>query len=216
MNKVILFDLDGTLIDSTDAIVQSFQNVYKDRGLTPPLKEDILPQIGYPLFDMFVNLGVCKSEAPEYVLEYREHYQKVYIAKTKLLPGAKDAVQLAFNAKARVGVVTTKTGKYSKKLLEHFGIMKFFEVLIGSEDVKKHKPDPEPIIRALECMKVTEKENVYMVGDTCMDMKAAQNAGVAGIGVEFKYTRLDDLKRCSKLVKCCVFEAVSDILNNKI
>ena len=216
LQKVILFDLDGTLIDSTEAILESFKRAFESFGKKAPSASEILPQIGHPLFDMFVNLGVDSTLAPEYVAKYKEHYQRVHTQKTKLLPQAKEAVELAFNRGARLGVVTTKTGKYSKELLEHFGLMHYFETLVGSEDVKKHKPDPEPILKALNDMNVTKRNDIYMIGDTCMDMQAAKNAGVLGIGVEFNYTPLDELKVCSKVVKGGIFEAVCDILDNKI
>jgi len=215
MQKTILFDLDGTIIDSTEAILESFKKSYEHFGETPPKTEDILPQIGHPLFDMFVNLGV-KEEVKEYVLVYKSIYSTIHTKKTKLLPKAKEAVELAHSSKAKLGVVTTKTGKYSIELLEFFALMQYFSVLIGSEDVKKHKPDSEPIYEALKRLNVTPSNRVYMIGDTCMDMIAAKRAGVVGIGVEFKYTPLEELQKCTSVVKSGVFEAVSNILNNKI
>ena len=215
MKNVILFDLDGTVIDSTEAIVDSFKNTFKYFNMNIPKEEDILPQIGYPLFDMFVNLGVNKDEAHKFVDRYREFYKKIYIKKTILLNGAKEAIEMAYNSGAILGVVTTKTGKYAIKLLEYFGLMQYFSTLVGSEDVQKHKPDPEPIYLALKELNVQKSSNVYMIGDTCMDMIAAKSAGVIGVGVEFKYTQLEELKECSNVIKSGVFEAVSDILNKK-
>jgi phosphoglycolate phosphatase len=214
-DKVILFDLDGTLIDSTEAILESFKRSFEYFGEVVPKEEDILPQIGHPLFEMFVNLGVSKDVAQEYVNVYKQNYKKVHTKKTKLLDRAKEAVELA-SKEARLGVVTTKTGKFSIELMEHFDLMQYFEVLIGSEDVKNHKPHPEPILKALELMGVTYRNNIYMIGDTCMDILSAKNAGIIGVGVEFKYTALKDLKVCSKVVKSGVFEAVSNILDNNI
>ena len=216
MQQVILFDLDGTLIDSTEAILESFRVAFEQFGKCAPSKEAILPQIGHPLFEMFVNLGVPREEAQSYVDAYKESYRKIYTEKTVLLPRAKEAVEFAFNRGAKLGIVTTKTGKYSKELMEHFGLMGYFEVLIGSEDVKRHKPHPEPIERALELMNVSKSDNIVMIGDTCMDMHAAKSASIGAIAVPFAYTSLEELKVCSKVVKGCIFEAVSYILNNKL
>ncbi len=216
MKKIILFDLDGTIIDSTEAILESFKHSFKEFNQKPPKESDILPQIGHPLVDMFVNLGVDKKEANSYVKVYKSHYQKIHTKKTKLLNGAKEAIEKAYKSGAILGVVTTKTGKYSIELLEHFGLMQYFSTLIGSEDVKKHKPNPEPIYLALKRLDVTKSSNIYMIGDTCMDMLSAKNAGIKGIGVEFKYTPLTELNKCSSVVKCSILEAVNNILDNKL
>jgi len=216
MKRTILFDLDGTLIDSTEAILECFKRSFKHFNKSTPKESEVLLQIGHPLYDMFVNLGVYKSEANNYVKVYKENYQKVHTQKTTLLPNAKEAVLLAYNSGATLGVVTTKTGKYSIELLEHFGLMKYFKTLVGSEDVKKHKPDPEPILLALSRLNVTDSSTTYMIGDTCMDLISAKSAGINGVGVEFIYTPIDELKKCASVVKCSVLEAVSDILDNKI
>ena len=216
MKRVILFDLDGTLIDSTEAILYSFKKSFEAFGKVSPKEVDILPQIGYPLFNMFVNLGVDTSMANDYVKVYKENYRQIHTQKTLLLNGAKEAIEKAYKSGAILGVVTTKTGIYSKELLEHFGLMQYFGTLVGSEDVKKHKPNPEPIYLALERLCVTKGSNTYMIGDTCMDILAAKNADIKGIGVEFKYTPVAELKKCASVVKCSVLEAVNNILDNKI
>ncbi len=214
MQKTILFDLDGTLIDSTEAILESFKRSFEYFGKEVPKEADILVQIGHPLFDMFVNLGVSKDKAGEFVTVYKENYRKIHTQKTVLLPKAKEAVELAYKSGAKLGVVTTKTAKYSVELLEHFGIYNYFGCLIGSEDVQNHKPHPEPILKALNILNVTGSNSAYMTGDTCMDMIAAKNAGIEGIAVEFKYTHIEQLKKCANIIKSGVFEAVEYILNN--
>ncbi|MEO1923004.1 MAG: HAD-IA family hydrolase, partial [Nautiliaceae bacterium] len=111
---------------------------------------------------------------------------------------------------ARLGIVTTKTGEYSKELLKHFGIMDYFEVLIGREDVENPKPHPEPILKALYKMKAS-KEAAWMIGDTCLDMVSAKEAGINYIGVKFEYENEENMKKCAEIVKSDVLKAVEYI-----
>ena len=190
----ILFDLDGTLIDSTEAILESFAAAYGAFGEPVPAETEIRRRIGEPLTQMFADMGVTRGTVAEHVAAYKEHYRKISCQKTVLLPGAREAVERASRF-ARLGVVTTKTGKYSIELLEHLGLMRFFEVLIGSEDVTHHKPHPEPVLKALQAMGLSRRD-CWMVGDTPMDVEAARAAGVEPFAVTCGYSdekRLRDL-----------------------
>jgi len=182
---IILFDLDGTLIDSTEAILEGFTVAFKTFNRTVPSDEAIKKEIGYPLDVMFFTLGIPEEEVTEHVSIYKEHYRKIACQKTILLPQAREAVILA-SKHATLGVVTTKTGKYSIELLEYMGLMDYFDVLIGREDVEHPKPHPEPILKALSKMQnVTNK--LWMIGDTPMDIEAAKAAGINSVAVTCGY-----------------------------
>jgi len=182
---VILFDLDGTLIDSTEAILESFAVACKTFGTTVPDDERIKAEIGHPLDVMFATLGVEAFDVDAHVQAYKMHYQKISCAKTVLLPEAREAVELA-SKHAVLGVVTTKTGKYSKELLEHMGLMGYFAVLVGREDVEYPKPHPEPILKALSMLQ-SEKKIYWMIGDTPMDILAAKAANINSVAVTCGY-----------------------------
>jgi phosphoglycolate phosphatase len=195
MKKIILFDLDGTLIDSTEAILESFAVAFKTYQEDVPSDNLIKAQIGHPLDVMFETLGVEKERVWDYVNAYKMHYRKISCAKTVLLPNAREAVELA-KQHATLAVVTTKTAKYSIELLEHMGLMSYFDVLIGREDVEHPKPHPEPIQKALLKLP-TVTDNIWMVGDTCMDMLSAKRANVAGVAVICGYGSSESLLKCS-------------------
>ncbi|AHK74572.1 HAD family hydrolase [Campylobacter coli] len=196
MKKTILFDLDGTLIDSTDAILNSFQGAFKILGLTPKNNEEIKNLIGHPLEHMFKILYHEKAHlSQEFVLAYREIYSQIYLEQTTLLPKAKEALELAFEI-ADLGIVTTKGGKFTPLLLEHLGVKKFFKTLITLEDITNPKPHAEPILLALEKMQKT-KENAYMIGDTILDIQAAMAANITPLALSCGYGDEDELKRYS-------------------
>ena len=192
---IILFDLDGTLVDSTEAILKCFDDSFKHFGLSTPEDEKITTLIGHPLDYMYAHLGVDKEQVWDFVDVYKMHYRKRSKAMTHFLPEAVEAIKLAASF-ARLGIVTTKTGTYSRILLEHMGVMEYFEVLIGREDVTNPKPHPEPIQMALKHMKVDYHDNVWMIGDTCMDIVSAGDAGINSIGVKCGYGSEEDLLNC--------------------
>jgi phosphoglycolate phosphatase len=194
---VILFDLDGTLIDSTEAILKCFDDSFKHFGLPTPSDEKIKALIGHPLDYMYAHLGVEKERVWDFVDIYKKHYRKRSKPMTSFLPHAVEAIEEAASF-ARLGIVTTKTGEYSRILLEHMGVMDYFEVLIGRENVTHPKPHPEPIHKALYQMKVTYHDNVWMIGDTCLDLVSAKDAGIDSVGVKCGYGSEEELMRCGK------------------
>ncbi len=213
MKTTILFDLDGTLIDSTEAIVESFYHSFAHMGTKPPKQEEIESKIGYTLEDIFAFLGVEQRLIEEHVLAYKAHYREVSKPKTFMLEGAKEAIELA-SSFAVLGVVTTKTAKYSKELLEHLGVISYFEAIVGREDVVNVKPHPEPIYKALDKMgKNKANGSIWMIGDTSLDVKAAQNAGIKHIALMTGYGDKNELKAMSDIVVADVLEAVKTIKN---
>jgi len=205
--KIILFDLDGTLIDSTDAILHCFFESFKSSKYKVPDIEEIKSLIGYPLDVMYSRLGVEDKEVWDYVDMYKSCYRKISTAMTTLLPNALDSLELASNH-ARLGIVTTKTARYSKILLENMNVMKYFEVLIGREDVTNPKPHYEPIIKALELMNTPHHEDIYMIGDTTLDLESAKNANINAVGVLSGYGKKEELKKHTHLIADDVYEAV--------
>ena len=205
---MILFDLDGTLIDSTKAILNGFKWTFDKFDKKYPGDDDVKKLIGLPLDIMFERLGINKN-IDEFVTTYKNRYRVISKEKTLLLPNVKEAIIKASKF-ARLGIVTTKTALYSKELLEHFGVMDYFEVLIGREDVENPKPHPEPVLKAVHLMNAN-KNATWMIGDTCLDMVSAKEAGVKYIGVKFEYENEKNLKKCAEIVKNNVLEAVEYI-----
>jgi len=211
---IILFDLDGTLIDSTDAIVSTFHHSFDVHKKEHPKDEEIMALIGYPLDIMYEKLGIDRGKVWDFVATYKERYREISTIKTELLSCAREAVEEAAKF-AKLGIVTTKTGRYSKVLMEHFELMQHFEVLVGREDVEKPKPDAEPILKALEFFDVEGKE-VWMIGDTKLDLICAKEAGVNSIGVLSGYDEEETLKKYTNIIYTNALEAIKHLKERKI
>ena len=203
---IILFDLDGTLIDSTEAILESFHTAFRAHNAVSPSDEAIEALIGHPLDYMFAHLGVQVEKVWDFVASYKEHYRKISTQKTLLLPLAKETIELA-STFATLGIVTTKTGRYSKILMEHFGVMHYFDVLVGREDVEEPKPSAEPILKALAQLPKNDTE-VWMIGDTPMDLISAKNATVNSIGVLCGYGKKEMLQNYTDILCKNSYDAV--------
>lgn len=205
----ILFDLDGTVIDSTEAILESFHNSFDAYKLPQPSDDDIKALIGHPLDIMYADLQVQDELVWDMVACYKEYYTTIYKEKTVLLDYAVESIREAQKI-ARLGVVTTKTGKYSRDLLEYFGLMDAFEVLIGRENVKHPKPHSEPIDKAVSMMNVN-KSTTWMIGDTRLDIASAKSAGVQSVAVTSGYDTREQLLTLTDIIEKNVLDAVKYI-----
>lgn len=209
--KTILFDLDGTLIDSTSAILKGFDDAFKTFGQTPKDHEWVKSLIGFPLDIAFEKLGVAKEKIQDYIVAYRNTYKDIYIDQTYLLPLAKESVKEA-NLFANLAVVTTKSSKFSKPLLDHLGIGRYFKVVIGGDDVVYPKPNAEPIFLALDKLEQDTK-NTFMIGDTHIDILAAKNANVIPIAVTSGYESKKNLQKFNTLIFENTYQAVQYLKN---
>lgn len=202
----ILFDLDGTLIDSTEAILESFHRSYEILGGENPSDDAIKALIGHTLEDMYLRLGRAPDEVGTYVQTYKAHYRLISKQKTVLLPRAREAIETAAGF-AKLGIVTTKTGLYSRELLEHFGVMERFGVLIGREDVIHAKPHPEPVRKALERLSA-DPAGSWLIGDTRLDAGSALKAGIGCVGVLSGYDNEEQLRTLTPFIVQDALEAV--------
>ena len=209
VDKTILFDLDGTLIDSTPAILFGFHNSFLIHNDTPPSDDAIKAQIGHTLEDIMSALGVQNYKIKSYVDAYKDSYKSVYLKQTTLLNSAFEALQLATNI-SDVGIVTTKTTRYSIDILENLGVMRFIKTVVGRDDVKLPKPNSEPINLALSRLSKDNK-NAFMIGDTKLDLLAANNANVIGLGLLCGYGDEKSLRQHTNFIFKNALEAVKFI-----
>ncbi|RLA74233.1 MAG: HAD family hydrolase [Epsilonproteobacteria bacterium] len=210
---IILFDLDGTLIDSTQAIVKSFKHSFEQNSFEFKGKnKDITNLIGYPLEYMFEALKVPNDKIDIFIKSYKKLYRQINQNSTKLLPNALKSIKLA-NSFATLGIVTTKTTRYTLPMLKEFGILHFFDTIIGRQEVIYPKPHPEPILKAIENLNTIQSKHIYMIGDTILDMMSAKDANICGIGVLCGYGTNSQLSKYSQIVVDDTFEAVQIIKN---
>ncbi len=190
----LLFDLDGTLIDSMPAILDGFHYAFAHLGAADPSDEAIKRLIGHPLEVMFERLGAAR-DVRDFVLAYKHRYAQIFLDQTVLLNGAYEAVREASEF-ANLGVVTTKTSKFSKILLQHLGIADFFGTIVGREDVQDPKPSAEPILKALENLGIygaTASQSPHAASSKTHDAAADANTNAADRGAVLDEILISDL-----------------------
>ncbi|MCL4557082.1 MAG: HAD family hydrolase [Deltaproteobacteria bacterium] len=189
--KGVIFDLDGTLINSFSAIYESFNYTMRELGLPEYRYDDVLKTIGMPLEDVMAHVDGVTD--PGHAVEiFRSSYEKHYLDSTSLLQGVRETVDRLHRDGLSMAVSTNKLGRYSRILLEHLGIDGYFRCVVGTQDGLRNKPYPDSIDRIVSELGLDREEVVY-VGDSLVDAQTAGNAGVDFIGVSTGPTSFSEL-----------------------
>lgn len=175
--RSVLFDLDGTLIDSIELILSSYRHTLEiHRGTVPP-NEVWLEGLGTPLWEQFRKFTQDQAEIDAMVATYREHNIANHDAMIREYPGVRAAVERLHAAGKKLGIVTSKLHSSAERGLRLCGYGGLFDVLVGADDVERPKPHPEPVHRALEALGASADEAVF-VGDSPHDLASGRAAGV--------------------------------------
>lgn len=189
----LLFDLDGTLIDSIRLIIDSYHHAAASHGLEPRTDDEWLHGIGTPLRVVFGQLGVSAETVEALVVTYRDYNIANHDARVIPYVGAPELIRRVRRAGYHIGLVTSKNRMGALRGLKLAGIDDQFDVLVGADDVTHPKPHPEPALRALEQLG-TRPANALFVGDSIHDMQCGRAAGVQTAAVLWGPFRREDLE----------------------
>lgn len=203
----LLFDLDGTLINTNHLIIRSFQETFKH--FTPEkeyTQEDILPFMGPSLIDTFSKIDPERAE--EMVEFYRVFNLENHDEMVVEFDGVYETIRSLYESDYKLAIVSTKMYETVMRGLRLTGLDKFFQVVIGLDQVSQPKPDPEGINMALSLLNST-KEEAIMIGDNSHDILAGKNAGTKTAGVAWS---LKGVAFMQQLEPDFLLEKMSDIL----
>jgi phosphoglycolate phosphatase len=191
MIKAVIFDLDGTVIDATEAIVASFLHTFAVIGERPPPRAEIVKSIGYVIEEQFRLFTA--HDPNECARIYRAHNLGVACRQTRLMPGAKESLMRLQAHDVLLGFATSKGRDRAEMTLAHLCVLDMFSARVGSGDVTRPKPHPEAVFKALEGLDSTPEET-FVVGDTPLDVLAARAACVRCLCVTTGYATEQELR----------------------
>jgi 2-phosphoglycolate phosphatase len=185
-----LFDLDGTLVDSGKDVVASVRYALSQifPGREQPADEEILALIGQPLESVVRALAgdVGDENARRFADLYRPYYAEHFNDHTRVYPGIRELLKMLRGAGVKLALVTTKHQTQAEFTLAGAGLAGYFDYVHGWLEGRKHKPDPEPVLAALQNLGV-EPAAAIMVGDSELDIQSAKAAGVDSCAVTYGF-----------------------------
>ena len=192
----VLFDLDGTLLDTVGLILESVHHAFAEHAGRRPTDADWIAGIGMPLRTQLVAF-VPEPEALERIVaRYRVHYRAHQARGTRPFPGALEVVRWLKERGHPTAVVTSKVNELTRWALEHVGLAPLIDVSVTADSCERHKPDPEPVRLALERLGYEPREAIF-VGDSPHDVAAGNAAGTATVAAAWGPCPREDLERAS-------------------
>lgn len=194
--KVLLFDLDGTLTDSARGIIRSAQYMQKKMGQDVWTAEALRFLVGPPLRDSFREaFGMKDAEVEQAILYFRERYFSVGLFENAVYDGIVEMLQALQTSGKRLAVATSKHQTTAVRILEHFGLTKYFEVIGGDDPTSSRNTKAKVVAHVLKEMHVAPQDAV-MIGDRKYDIEGAHALGVQAVGVLYGYGSAEEFAAC--------------------
>jgi pyrophosphatase PpaX len=213
MIKAILFDLDGTLINTNNLIMQSFKHAFKTYLNRDIEESEIVKFFGVPLEKAVASFG--EENAEGIIKAFREFNEEKHDELAEGFEGIEEALKSLKAMGLSLGIVTSKRQLMAHRSLKLINIFDYMDVIITPEDTDKHKPDPDPIFKACEVLKVSPAE-IIMVGDSIYDIQCGINAGSETCAVTYTEFAMDEIKELNpQYIVDNIMDLVDIISNSK-
>lgn len=191
MKKAILFDLDGTLTDSGEGIMNCARLALEHYGLPIPSEPELRTFVGPPLHESFIRFGVPAEEADNAIKIYRSRYIPIGKFENHPYEGIREVLEKLKAAGHTLYVATSKPESMSAEILEHFDLAKYFDIIAGAS-FDRSRSSKEDVIAYLlnQC---GDYDTKIMVGDTAFDVIGAKAHGIPTVGVSWGYGKVEDM-----------------------
>ncbi|MBR3972625.1 MAG: HAD family hydrolase [Oscillospiraceae bacterium] len=195
--KAILFDLDGTLTNNGEGIINCASLALEHYGIPVPSREEMRVFVGPPLHDTFVKFGVPEEEAARAVEVYRSRYIPIGMFENEVYPGIEEMLKKLQAQGHKLYVATSKPEWMAQKILEHFDLAKYFTIICGATmDTSRSSKSAVIAYLLAQCGGVSE---AIMVGDTAYDVIGAKAHGIPTIGVSWGFGTVEDMEQAGAM-----------------
>ena len=192
---IILFDLDGTLTDSKEGIINSFEYALGQFGVDPLPRAEMSKCVGPPLKYSFTNFFGFEGERLKAVLEaYQVYYRPRGIFENSVYGGVEDMLRTLRAAGKKLAVASSKLEIHVHTVLRHFDIEKYFDFIGGSDDSRLRPDKPAVIKYVIDAMPIPDLSRAVMVGDRHFDVEGARECGLETVGVLYGYGTREELE----------------------
>lgn len=210
--KNILFDLDGTIINSQEGITNCIRYVLDYWGMEQPPTEDLLCFIGPPLWEQFQKIyGFDAEKAEASVWKYRERFDKTGIFECELYPGIRELIRSLKKKGYRVALASSKPEGACVRIIEHFHLEDYFDGIFGATRDGKISSKKQVLDYLFETTGMNREETV-LIGDTRFDVLGAREAGIPCIGVTYGFGSREELEEAGALAICSNVREVEDFI----
>lgn len=192
MEKAILFDLDGTLTDSGEGIINCAILALKHYGLPIPPREEMHVFVGPPLHETFVKFGIPADKTDEAIEIYRSRYIPIGAFENTPYEGIREVLEALKARNFKLYVATSKPEVTAIQIMEHFDLAKYFDQICGAS-LDTSRSSKEAVIEYLITQQGRSSQMI-MVGDTKYDIIGAKIHGISGIGVSWGYGKVEDME----------------------
>lgn len=201
--KAVLFDLDGTLIDSFEGIAKSAQYALRRFGINEENLENLRPFVGPPLVESFQKwYGLSKEQAIEATDIYRERYRPIGILECSLYPGVEECIRTLKAEGYQIGMASSKPEEFCRRILEHFGLLDLFDDVVGATFDRRIDTKEEVLNEVLRRWSDIPKDQMCLIGDTMFDLVGAKKIGIDCIAVSYGFGDAEEMLQNGAVAIC--------------